>query len=80
MLYETFLTHGLFRLLFCRTCDQAVLFLFCLGVYRTETLTAGSLIEVVTDFTGSDEQRFGFRAHLSINGSCVRVTVSRSFS
>ena len=62
MLYETFLTHGLFRLLFCRTCDQAVLFLFCLGVYRTETLTAGSLIEVVTDFTGSDEQRFGFQS------------------
>ena len=40
MLYETFLTLGLFRLLFCRTSDQAVLFLFCLGVYRTVTLTA----------------------------------------
>ena len=40
MLYESFLTLGLFRLLFCRTCDQAVLFLFCLVVYRTVTLTA----------------------------------------
>ena len=28
MLYETFLTLGLFRLLFCRTCDQAVLYFF----------------------------------------------------
>ena len=28
MLYQTFLTLGLFRLFFCRTCDQAVLFLF----------------------------------------------------
>ena len=42
MLYETFLTLGLFRLLFCRTSDQAVLFLFCLGVYQTMTMTAGS--------------------------------------
>ena len=68
MLYETFLTLGLFRLLFCRTCDQAVLFLYCLGVYRTATLRPA-----VRDFSGSDELRFGFRAHISINGDCVRV-------
>ena len=37
MLYETFLTLGLFRLLFCRTCDQAVLYLFFLGGYPCDT-------------------------------------------
>ena len=69
MLYETFLTLGLFRLLFCRTWDQAVLYLFFWGGYRTVTLRPRS-----------DEQRFGFRAHISINGGCVGVTDFCSFS
>ena len=42
---------------------------FFFGVYRTVTLRPP-----VRDFTGSDEQRFGFHAHILINGSCVRVT------
>ena len=70
MLYETFLTLGLFRLLFADPAIRQSFFSFFFGVYRTVTLRPA-----VRDFTGSDEQRFGFRAHISIKErGCVRVT------
>ena len=80
MLYETFLTHGLFRLLFCRTCDQAVLFLFCLVVYRTVTLTAaivrGSL-ETSPEVMNSD---LVFAPTFQSTGAVCVSRISSSFS
>ena len=75
MFYETFLTLCLFRLLFCRTCDQAVLFLFCLGVYRTVTdgrqlSLARDRLETSPEVMNSD---LVFAPKNLINGSCVRV-------
>ena len=68
MLYETFLTLGLFRLLFCRTCDQAVLFLYCLGVYRTATLRPA-----VRDFSGNEwwATIWFSRPHFNQRGLCA---------
>ena len=79
MLYETFLTLGLFRLLFCRTSDQAVLFLFCLPSLPNYDTDGRQL--VVRDFTGSDEQRFGFQAPTFQSTVVVCVSrISSSFS
>ena len=80
MLYESFVTLGLFRLLFCRTCDQAVLFLFCLVVYRTVTLTAaivrGSL-ETSPEVMNSD---LVFAPTFQSTGAVCVSRISSSFS